>query len=136
MDTEEAPGNQGLFDQALAIEWIKDNIAAFGGDPNSLTLFGESAGAGAVSIHLLSPVTRPLTQRAILESGTVNTPWGFMTTETSKGVARTLAANVGCGSGTPSDNIPQVNLLQLKNSSGVFSVDGYKLMGWFYSRSR
>jgi len=110
LDTEEAPGNQGLFDQALAIEWIKDNIASFGGDPNSLTLFGESAGAGAVSVHLLSPVTRPLTQRAILQSGTVNMPWGFMTADASKNVARTLVANVGCGSGSSYDDIPQVTI--------------------------
>ena len=110
LNTEEAPGNQGLFDQAMAIEWIKDNIAAFGGDPNSLTLFGESAGAGAVSVHLLSPVTRPLTQRAILQSGTVDAPWGFMTAEESKSIAQTLIANVGCGTGSPSDNIPKVTI--------------------------
>ena len=93
---EEAPGNMGLYDQALAIKWIKDNARAFGGDPDSITLFGESAGAGSVSVHLLSPVSRHLIRRGILQSGSVNAPWSYMTAETSKKIAGALISDVGC----------------------------------------
>ncbi|KAM7291875.1 hypothetical protein ISCGN_028446 [Ixodes scapularis] len=71
--TESAPGNQGLLDQALALRWVRDNIACFAGDPGSVTLFGESAGSQSVLFHLLSPVSRPLFQRAIMQSGSLCT---------------------------------------------------------------
>ena len=96
LDNDEAPGNMGLYDQALAIKWIKDNIRSFGGDPNSLTLFGESAGAGSVSVHLLSPISGHLARRAIMQSGSVNAPWSYMTAETSKRIAAALVRDVGC----------------------------------------
>ncbi|KAE8747557.1 Acetylcholinesterase 2/Carboxyl/Cholinesterase 28 [Frankliniella occidentalis] len=95
-DPEDAAGNMGLWDQALAIRWIKDNIAAFGGDPDLISLFGESAGAGSVSLHLLSPITRGLARRGILQSGTLNAPWSFMTGEKAGEVARKLIDDVGC----------------------------------------
>lgn len=96
LNDEDAPGNMGLYDQALAIKWIKDNIRSFGGDPNSLTLFGESAGAGSVSVHLLSPISGHLARRAIMQSGSVNAPWSYMTAETSKRIAVALVNDVGC----------------------------------------
>ncbi|XP_018327669.1 acetylcholinesterase [Agrilus planipennis] len=94
--SEEAPGNMGLWDQALAIRWIKDNAPAFGGDPHQITLFGESAGGSSVSIHLLSPVTRGLAKRGILQSGTMNAPWSYITGEKAQTVGEVLVKDCGC----------------------------------------
>ena len=68
-NTSDCPGNQGFWDQALALYWIKDNIRAFGGNPNDLTLFGESAGSISISNHIVSNVTRHLFRKAIMQSG-------------------------------------------------------------------
>ena len=62
-------GNYGLFDQLTAIRWIKDNIAAFGGDPDNITIMGQSAGAMSVQQHCLSPLSEGLFQRAVMSSG-------------------------------------------------------------------
>jgi para-nitrobenzyl esterase len=64
-----ASGNYGLMDQSAAIQWVKQNIAAFGGDPSNITIFGESAGSSSVSAQMASPLTRDNIQRAIGESG-------------------------------------------------------------------
>ncbi|XP_076436664.1 acetylcholinesterase-like [Babylonia areolata] len=63
------PGNAGLWDQSLAIRWVRDNIQAFGGDPGRITLFGESAGSMSVAFHMLSPQSKGLFQRGIMQSG-------------------------------------------------------------------
>lgn len=95
-NSDDAPGNMGLWDQALAIRWIKENAYAFGGDPDLITLFGESAGGASVSIHLLSPVTRGLAKRGILQSGTMNAPWSYMTRERASKIASDLVQDCNC----------------------------------------
>jgi para-nitrobenzyl esterase len=62
-------GNNGLLDQIAALRWVRDNIEAFGGDPDQVTIFGESAGAGSVATLMGMPEARPLFHRAILQSG-------------------------------------------------------------------
>ena len=62
-------GNYGLYDQMTAIRWVKDNIASFGGDPENITIMGQSAGAMSVQQHCLSPMTDGLFQKAVMSSG-------------------------------------------------------------------
>ena len=65
----ELKGNYALMDQIAALKWVKQNIAAFGGDPANVTIFGESAGGSSVHAHLTSPLSRGLFHKAISESG-------------------------------------------------------------------
>ncbi|KAJ8937472.1 hypothetical protein NQ314_011861 [Rhamnusium bicolor] len=71
------PGNAGLKDQLLALQWVNKNIQYFGGDPTKVTLFGESAGAASVGYHILSPKSKGLFRAAILESGSPLSAWAF-----------------------------------------------------------
>ena len=72
----EAPANFGFLDQQFATRWVKRNIAAFGGDPENITIGGQSAGGMSVCAQMTSPQNKGLFQRAIVESGTFTPPYG------------------------------------------------------------
>ncbi|RUS88399.1 hypothetical protein EGW08_003855, partial [Elysia chlorotica] len=71
------PGNMGLKDQLLALRWVKDNIRQFGGDPDDVTIFGESAGSASVAALSVTPGANGLFTKAILQSGTILSSWAM-----------------------------------------------------------
>ncbi|XP_072929862.1 carboxylic ester hydrolase [Epargyreus clarus] len=77
LDNEEVSGNMGLKDQVMALKWVRDNIEYFGGDPTRVTIFGESAGAASVHLHMLSSASQGLFHGAIAQSGLALSPWAI-----------------------------------------------------------
>nr|AHJ81340.1 carboxylesterase [Locusta migratoria] len=130
LSTEDAaaPGNFGLKDQTAALRWVRENIAAFGGDPASVTIFGESAGGASVHYHMLSPLSRGLFHRAISQSGVSLNAWAVPRPGGLQ-KAQKVAALVGC----PTE--PSAALVDC-----LRSVDDYKIVNtttqfteWFFS---
>ncbi|VDO86435.1 unnamed protein product, partial [Soboliphyme baturini] len=96
LDDDEVPGNVGLLDQRLALHWVQENIAAFGGDPNNVCLFGESAGAAAIFAHVVSEKSRDLFHRVIVQSSSMDTPWAVVDPVTAKARSEEFAAQLDC----------------------------------------
>ena len=101
LGNEEVPGNAGFRDQLLALQWVQDNIANFGGDPGSVTIFGESAGGFSVASHILSPLSENLFQKAIIQSGApFNPSWSAIVPENGLKWHQDFIEKLGCGQDT------------------------------------
>lgn len=105
-------GNYGLMDQIFALEWVRRNIERFGGDPDNVTIFGESAGAISVLAHVASPLSSGLFHRAILQSCSVAavSPTTGLASAEATGVA--LATAAGCTDQTP-ENLRNLSTREL-----------------------
>lgn len=124
---DHAPGNVGLRDQVLALKWLKDNVAKFGGNPQRLTVFGRLTGSISISALLVSPYTRQpdgtsLMNGAILQSGVAHSKWVFEDSPLEQ--ARLFAKAANCSSHVPTSNlveclrqIPAATLLKLSFSA-------------------
>ncbi|CAN7940405.1 unnamed protein product, partial [Ixodes hexagonus] len=129
--TPEAPGNLPFWDQLLALKWVQKHIAAFGGDPELVTLYGQSSGAMAVGVHALSPLSKGLFKRCIFESGT---PLSLLTFPTDGQTSRLqyIASATECVS--PSQNLSELLtcLRQVETEQIISASKGSRLGSVMY----
>jgi len=104
-----------VLKKVLALQWIKENAAVFGGDPDRITLFGESAGGASVGYHLISPMSRGLFNRAIMQSGTPLMPTALITLDQIHAIGNEVVARAGCNFTEIKDDI--VNCIKSQPTS-------------------
>jgi para-nitrobenzyl esterase len=121
-------GDYGIMDQQAALRWVKHNIAAFGGDPRNVTIFGESAGGQSVLIQLASPGARGLFAKAIAESGGYADP--PVSLASAEAAGRAFAAKAGCTRQTARclRSLPVTTILADQDQAGASAdIDGQVL---------
>uniref|UniRef100_A0A1B6LW49 Carboxylic ester hydrolase n=2 Tax=Graphocephala atropunctata TaxID=36148 RepID=A0A1B6LW49_9HEMI len=114
------PGNLGLKDQRAALRWVKDNIAQFGGDPEKITIFGESTGAASVHYHLIFTAHEGLFRAGIADSGSARSPHVFQRPGTQRALVEKLINVTNC----PSDPVRLVECLRHRSVSELLEIQG------------
>ena len=112
-------GNYGLLDQIHALKFIQENIAAFGGDPDQVTITGNSAGGLNAGLHLVSPLSTGLFHQAILQSGTEFVPWG-MSPNDNTNYMKQIAEQLNC---PVDDNEELVSCLRTKTAQRLLRAN-------------
>ncbi|KAK3746977.1 hypothetical protein QZH41_002529 [Actinostola sp. cb2023] len=117
------PGNNGMLDQIEALKWVKENIVDFGGDPSRITIAGNSAGGSSVGLLILSPLTKGLFHRAIMESGVEFSPFAILPLEKAVKMSKIVADKLLCKT---NDSQKMVDCLRNKDVSDIlFYYDGF-----------